>query len=66
MGNYYIGQRNLEDCSRVNTRLRARTSSQKTKGMSGQALQDAMVEIIKLVGKGVIECTEYEYLSFII
>ena len=33
---------------------------QKTKVMSGQALQKVMVEISKLIGKGLIEYTEHE------
>ena len=34
--------------------------SQNSKVMSGQASQNVMVEINKLVGKGVIEYTEHE------
>ena len=39
--------------------------SQNSKVMSGQASQNVMVEINKLVGKGVIEYTEHEKGEFI-
>ena len=38
----------------------------KTKVMSGQASQNVMVQINKLVGKGVIEYTEHEKGEFIL
>ena len=41
------------------------TPSQNSKVMSGQASQNVMVEINKLVGKGVIEYTEHEKGEFI-
>ena len=40
--------------------------SQNSKVMSGQASQNVMVEINKLVGKGVIEYTEHEKGEFIL
>ena len=65
MGKYYIRKINFENRWTFNIRLWARTPSQKTKMMSGQASQKVMVEINKLVGEEAIEYTEHEKVEFI-
>ena len=62
MGEYYIRQRNFENCRRLTLHFEQEPPRQKTKVMSGQASQKVMVEINKLVDKGVTEYTEPESL----
>ena len=50
----------LKTVERLTLDFEQEPPSQKTEVMSGQASQKVMVEINKLVGKGVIEYTEHE------
>ena len=50
----------LKTVERLTLDFEQEPPSQNSKVMSGQASQNAMVEINKLVGKGVIEYTEHE------